>query len=86
MLYQGLSILGSIGILAAFGASQFKLIRPTSLSYLALNAAASGLLGVVAFVERQWGFLLLEGAWSLISLVMVVRVLIRGEDTQATLH
>jgi len=86
LLYQALSILGSIGILAAFGASQFKLIRPSSLSYLAVNAIASGLLGLVAFVGHQWGFLLLEGAWSLISLVMLVRLLIYGEDTQATLH
>lgn len=86
MLYQGLSVLGSIGILAAFGASQFKLIRPTSFSYLALNVIASGLLGFVAFVERQWGFLLLEGAWSLISLVMLIRLVARGEDSEATLQ
>ena len=35
--------------------------------YLVLNLAGSLVLGLDAWHERQWGFLLLEGVWALVS-------------------
>lgn len=32
-----------------------------------LNIAGAAVLGVLAWVERQYGFLLLEGVWAVVS-------------------
>ena len=77
-LIQIVSLIGSMAILAAFAAGQFKRLEQTSLLYIVLNFVGSAILTVVAIVERQWGFLLLEGVWALISLWSLVKVL-RGD-------
>lgn len=38
-----------------------------------LNFFGAGLLTWVAVVERQWGFVLMEGFWSLLSLPALIR-------------
>ena len=43
-------------------------LSTASLSYILLNLIGSGALATVAIIERQWGFLLLEGVWALVSL------------------
>jgi hypothetical protein len=35
---------------------------------------------VIAFGEERWGFLLLEGVWSIVSAVSLVSVLRRGQE------
>lgn len=47
------SVLGSLAILAADAASQVRRFAPSSLTYLALNMAGSGILASVALIERQ---------------------------------
>jgi hypothetical protein len=54
-------------ILAAFAAVQFERMRPDSQIYLALNLVGSVILAVLAWVESQWGFLLLESVWAIVS-------------------
>jgi hypothetical protein len=79
---QLISILGSITILAAYGASQFRLISSASLLYSVLNLVGSVVLSVIAFIERQWGFLLLEGVWALISLWTTIRMAAGAQESE----
>jgi hypothetical protein len=60
-------IAGALAILAAFALAQAGALDQRSRRYLALNLAGSAVLAVDAYVGRQWGFLLLEGAWAVVS-------------------
>jgi hypothetical protein len=64
---QLIQIVGALLILAGFAAVQFERMRPDSRLYLTLNLAGSAILAVLAYVESQWGFLLLEGVWAIVS-------------------
>ena len=70
---QLVSVLGSLLVLVAYVASQFGYLSAKGLAYAFANIMGSGILAVVAALEAQWGFLLLEGAWASVSLVAVVR-------------
>ena len=62
-------VLGSLLILIGFVFSQLGKLKTTSLSYLLLlNAIGALILGIDAFVGKQWGFVLLEGVWSIVAI------------------
>jgi hypothetical protein len=65
---QVVQIIGAVLILTAYWAAQTERLDPQSRLYLSLNLLGSAILGVLAASSTQWGFLLLEGAWALISL------------------
>lgn len=64
---QLIQIVGALLILAGFAAVQFERLRPDSRLYLTLNLVGSAILAVLAWVESQWGFLLLETVWAIVS-------------------
>jgi hypothetical protein len=70
---QLVSVLGSLLVLGAYVAGQFGYLSVKGLAYAYANIVGSGILAVVATLEAQWGFLLLEGAWVSVSLVAVMR-------------
>ena len=69
---QIVSVLGSLLVLLAYVANQLGWLRATGLGYAFANIAGSGILAVIAALEEQWGFLLLEGAWASVSLIAAV--------------
>lgn len=83
-MLQAISILGAAAVLAAFAANQFGWIKPSQLSYAVANFVGSGILTAVAIIDWQVGFVLLQGAWALVSLVGIVAILrgARPDDTR----
>ncbi len=72
---QVVQIAGSLLVLAAFALAQAGVLDPKSQTYLAWNAAGATVLAVEAVAEQQWGFLLLEGVWAVVSAVSLADVL-----------
>ena len=66
---QFVQILGAVLVLVAYIAAQLRMLDAKSYPYLVLNLLGSGLLAVLAAAGAQWGFLLLEGTWALVSLL-----------------
>jgi hypothetical protein len=68
-------VLGAVLILAAYAAAQLGVWNQRSRIYLVLNLVGSAVLAVLAWHEEQWGFLLLEAVWALVSLGGILQVL-----------
>jgi hypothetical protein len=71
-MQQILQILGAVLILVAYLLAQLRLLNDRSIPYLLLNLAGSAVLAVLAAVGREWGFLLLEGSWAVVSLISLI--------------
>ena len=62
-----LQVVGAVFILIAFAAIQRGTMEPHARSYLVLNLVGGLVLGYVAVAEKDWGFLLLEIVWTIVS-------------------
>ncbi len=70
-----IQIVGSLFILSAFAWGQMTDIPSSDIAYPGVNLLGSGLLALDALSGRQWGFLLLEVGWILVSAIGLVRAL-----------
>ena len=82
---QLVQIIGSLLVLAGFALAQLGFLDQKSRRYLVLNVIGSGVLAVDAVVEQQWGFLLLEGVWAIVSAISIIAVL-RGNAPATASH
>jgi hypothetical protein len=82
---QVIQIAGALMILAGFAAAQFGLLSVSSRSYLVLNLVGAVILTVLALEEEQWGFVLLESVWSMVSAWSLMQVM-RGRPPVAPEH
>jgi hypothetical protein len=78
---QLLQILGAVLILTAYTLAQIGRLDQRSYPYLILNLVGSSVLALLAAIDRQWGFLLLEGVWALVSLWSLC-VRLKEQNTQ----
>ena len=82
-MLQVISVLGALAILGAYAANLFGWVNPSNLSYSVANFLGSAVLAVIAVIDQQIGFILLEGTWALVSLWGIVSVL-RGGGAPGT--
>lgn len=81
-MIQTVSVIGALLILLPFVGSQLGRLSTRSVAYQVLNIVGSGALTVVAALESQYGFILLEAAWAIASFAGLFSVL-RGNDPPA---
>jgi hypothetical protein len=68
-------IVGALLVLAPFAAHQFGKLGADTAAYLWPNLVGSGALAVLASINGQWGFLLLEAAWAMVAARSILRPL-----------
>jgi hypothetical protein len=73
MLFQVISLVGAALVLSGYVALQRGWLSGDDRLFNLLNFVGAGLLTWVAVVDQRIGFILLEGAWALLSLPGVVR-------------
>jgi uncharacterized membrane protein len=73
MLYQLISLVGALLILAGYLALQLGWMSGQNRWFNLLNLVGSTLLAWVAVVDWRIGFIVLEGAWAVLSLAGLIR-------------
>lgn len=72
-----IELVGAALILSAFVLAQLGRLRTASLTYMVLNFVGAAILAVVAALDGDTGFLLLEGVWAIVSGFGIARLLLR---------
>jgi hypothetical protein len=79
-MHLALQFIGALGILVPFALFQVGVTTQHAYGYLALNIAGATILTVVAWLDGQWGFVILQGVWAVAAAVNLVRRLGHGPE------
>jgi len=79
MIFQIVSLVGAVFVLLAFAAQQLGHINADSRRYQIFNLVGGACLCVAAVAAKQFGFILLEGTWTVASVYGLWKLL-RTED------
>lgn len=71
---QLVQIVGALLVLVGFTLAQLGRLDHHSGAYLIVNLVGSAMLAVDAVIGRQYGFLVLEGVWALVSAWGLIRM------------
>lgn len=82
---QLIQIVGALLNMGAFALLHFEIAPSSALRYLIPNWLGSVLLVASAYVDRQWGFLMLESGWVLVT-GYAIAARSRGRQSRATTH
>jgi len=77
---QAIQLAGAVLVLLGYILSQSGRVDGNARSYLIINLVGSGCLAIAAAIGHQWGFLLLNGTWAVISAVNLVRGVLGKRD------
>ena len=72
---QALSLVGAAMVLFAYIATALNKMNPKGLPYGILNCVGTAMIAVTALFPLNLGVLLLEGIWSVVSLILCVKAL-----------
>ena len=79
---QVVQLVGAVLIVSAYVATQQNRLRLDSVQFLAMNTVGAGILTVVAAMNRDLGFLLLESVWTWVSARGLRRAIKAREGTK----
>ena len=77
MLYQVISFIGAVLILSAYMGLQLNRLAAETIAFQTLNLFGGIFLCVTAVSLRQYGFILVEGLWAILSAIGLWRVVTR---------
>ena len=81
MVVQVISVIGALLILGAFAANLLQWMNTSNVWLLLMKLVGSAIFLVVAVIDQQLGFILIEGAWALVSLWGIVATLRGGRSS-----
>jgi hypothetical protein len=81
VLEQLIEVAGAVMILVAYALAQFRGLDRHGYIFLLLNLAGGAILAVLAGVHQQWGFFILQVAWTIVALWGLLSLLRRGAMT-----
>ena len=79
MSSQAIQIAAGVLVVSAFAGLQLKLVDPFRVPYLALNLVGTAALTAIAVGGQQFGFVLTNGVWAVVSLLGLLRLAVRPQ-------